>query len=82
MKKKGARSATRADDKGRLAAKALYENLGDEINLMHRATAGFVNMCIDLARTSPKGVKRIGKLVSRVTNSMLKLDEIYAKNKP
>lgn len=49
-----------------------------EINLMHKATAEFVDVCIDIAKTHPKGLNRIKKHVERITNNMLKLDDIYA----
>ena len=50
-----------------------------EIDAMHNATADFVEVCIDVAKTHPKGLKRIKKHVDGVVNNMLDLDKMYKK---
>ena len=67
--KKGARKS---------ASSLLRKQVRKEIDLMHKATADFVDVCIDVARTHPKGLKRIKKNVDRITNNMFKLDRLYA----
>jgi|TARA_Y100000294_G_scaffold176044_1_gene197488 hypothetical protein len=46
---------------------------------MHNATADFVEVCIDIAKTHPKGLKRIKKHVDNVVNNMSDLDKMYKK---
>ena len=50
-----------------------------EIDTMHGATADFVGVCIDIAKTHPKGLKRIKKHVDGVVKNMLDLDKMYKK---
>ena len=67
--KKGARKS---------GSSALNKKISKEINLMHKATAEFVGVCIDIAKAHPKGLNRIKKHVVRITNNMLKLDNMYS----
>ena len=38
---------------------SLKKAIKKEIDAMHNATADFVEVCIDVAKTHPKGLKRI-----------------------
>ncbi len=62
----------------RAGSSALNKRIKKEISLMHKATAEFVGVCIDIAKAHPKGLNRIKRHVEKITNNMLKLDNIYA----
>ena len=50
-----------------------------EVNAMHKATAEFVGVCIDIAKMHPKGLKRIKKHVDNVVNNMSGIEKMYHK---
>ena len=58
---------------------SLRNAIKKEIDAMHGATADFVGVCIDIAKTHPKGLKRIKKHVDGVVKNMLDLDKMYKK---
>lgn len=60
------------------ASSSFYRQLRREIDMMHKATADFVDVCIDIAKAHPKGLKRIKRNVDRITGNMFKLDKLYA----
>ncbi|MDP7244098.1 MAG: hypothetical protein QF568_02025 [Flavobacteriales bacterium] len=70
MKKKSRKSSSSA---------SLKKAIKKEIDSMHNATADFVEVCIDIAKTHPKGLKRIKKHVDNVVNNMSDLDKMYKK---
>ena len=52
-----------------------------EIDAMHAATVDFVGVCIDIAKTHPKGLKRIKKHVDGIVNNMLKVDKMFIQTR-
>ena len=59
---------------------SLKKAIKKEIDAMHNATADFVEVCIDVAKTHPKGIKRIKKHVDGVVKNMLRIDKMYKKS--
>ena len=57
---------------------SLKNQIRKEIDLMHKATAEFLDVCIDIAKKHPKGVDRIRGHVERIANNMTKLDKLYS----
>ena len=70
--KKGARKS---------ASSLLGRQIRKEIDLMHRATAEFVDVCIDVAKTHPRGFGRIKGNVEKIADNMVKLDKLYAESR-
>ena len=62
-----------------LSTASLKKAIKKEINAMHNATADFVEVCINIAKTHPKGLKRIKKHVDGVVKNMFDLDKMYKK---
>ncbi|MBI3036782.1 hypothetical protein HYY73_03470 [Candidatus Woesearchaeota archaeon] len=60
------------------ASSKVFRQLRREIDMMHKATADFVGVCIDIAKAHPRGLKRIKKNVYTITGNMFKLDKLYA----
>lgn len=75
--KKGARKALRRAVKSS-AHFGLQNQIKKEIDLMHQATAEFIDVCIDIAKAHPRGLSRIKDNVERIASNMFKLDKIYA----
>lgn len=69
--KKGARKS---------ASSLLKKQIRKEIDLMHKATAEFLDVCIDIAKTHPKGVGRIQGNVEKIADNMTKLDKLYSES--
>ena len=55
----------------------IMNQIKKEIDAMHKATADFVDVCIDIAKTHPKGINRIKKHVEGIVNNMSKVDKIF-----
>ena len=60
---------------------SLRNAIKKEIDTMHGATADFVGVCIDIAKTHPKGLKRIKKHVDGVVKNMLKVDKMFIQTR-
>ena len=60
---------------------SLRNAIKKEIDAMHGATADFVGVCIDIAKTHPKGLKRIKKHVDGIVNNMLKVDKMFIQTR-
>ncbi|MBI2141512.1 hypothetical protein HYU16_03755 [Candidatus Woesearchaeota archaeon] len=59
----------------------LNKQIRKEIDLMHKATAEFVDVCIDVAKAHPRGFGRIKGNVERIAGNMMKLDKLYAESR-
>lgn len=57
----------------------IMNQIKKEIDAMHKATADFVHLCIDISKTHPKGIKRIKKTVDRIIGNMFRIDKMFYK---
>lgn len=68
-----------ATKRGKLSSSKFMKEIKKEIDSMHKATAEFVGVCIDIAKMHPKGLKRIKKHVNNVVDNMVGIDKMYHK---
>lgn len=72
---------SKSKDYKNYSSSKIMEEIKKEINAMHKATAEFVGVCIDIAKMHPKGINRIKKHVNAIVDNISKMDKMLLKSK-